>query len=72
MGFYWKDGGDQLYVKTAADPQGLLNVSAENRPWTTITIDLRESVPMEEPFQFTKFLTTSLAFTQSLKSISGP
>ncbi|KAM0793307.1 hypothetical protein ACM66B_000766 [Microbotryomycetes sp. NB124-2] len=70
MGFYWKDGGDQLFVKTATNPQGHAHVSPQGKPWTTFTMDLRESAPMPEPFEFARFLSTCLGFTSNLRSLS--
>lgn len=69
MGFYWKDNGDQLYVKTAVN--SATDVSVEGKPWTTFLMDLRDkSLPMPEPLEFAKFLTTSLGFTANIRTIS--
>ena len=70
MGFYWKNGGDQLYVKVAQNEQGMSNISAEGKPWTVIDMDLREPAPMPEPLEFARFLTTCLGFTSSLRNLS--
>ncbi|KAK4046064.1 hypothetical protein OIV83_006387 [Microbotryomycetes sp. JL201] len=70
MGFYWKDGGDQLFVKTATKPSGSTHTSPEGKPWTTFTMELREPAPMPEPFEFARFLSTCLGFTANLHSLS--
>ncbi|GJN91725.1 hypothetical protein Rhopal_004748-T1 [Rhodotorula paludigena] len=70
LGFYWKNGGDQLYVKSATDDAGLSNVSPDGKPWSTFLMDLREPAPMPEPNDFSRFLTSCLGFTQNLRALS--
>ncbi|BGP44913.1 hypothetical protein JCM10450v2_000728 [Rhodotorula kratochvilovae] len=70
VGFFWKNGGDQLYVKSATDDTGLTNVSPDGRPWSTFLMDLREPAPMPEPNDFARFLTSCLGFTQNLRTLS--
>ncbi|GAA6047852.1 hypothetical protein JCM3770_004674 [Rhodotorula araucariae] len=70
VGFFWKNGGDQLYVKSATDDAGLTNVSPEGRPWSSFLMDLREPAPMPEPNDFARFLTSCLGFTQNLRTLS--
>ncbi|KDE08540.1 hypothetical protein MVLG_01317 [Microbotryum lychnidis-dioicae p1A1 Lamole] len=70
MLFFWKDGGDQLYVKTAVDPNGLNHYSSEGHPWSTFAMDLREPEPMPDPLVFARFLTTCLAFTTKIRHVS--
>ncbi|KAK4050523.1 hypothetical protein OIO90_005106 [Microbotryomycetes sp. JL221] len=70
MGFYWKDGGDQLFVKTATNDAGPKDTTEEGKPWTTFTMDLREPAPMPEPFEFARFLASCLGFTANLRSLS--
>ncbi|GAA5934189.1 hypothetical protein JCM3775_006930 [Rhodotorula graminis] len=70
VGFFWKGGGDQLYVKSATDESGATNLSADGRPWTTFLMDLREPAPMPEPNDFARFLTSCLGFTQNLRTLS--
>ncbi|GAA5897454.1 hypothetical protein JCM8208_003276 [Rhodotorula glutinis] len=70
VGFFWKNGGDQLYVKSATDESGATNLSVDGRPWTTFLMDLREPAPMPEPNDFARFLTSCLGFTQNLRTLS--
>ncbi|GAA6015207.1 hypothetical protein JCM11491_000504 [Sporobolomyces phaffii] len=70
LGFYWKNGGDQLYVRSAVDESGTSNVSPEGKPWSTFLMDLRESQPMPEPNDFSRFLTSCLGFTTNLRTLS--
>ncbi|GAA6001650.1 hypothetical protein JCM10207_002248 [Rhodosporidiobolus poonsookiae] len=68
VGFYWR--GEQLYVKSAADEAGMLNVSSEGKPWTTFILEQREPAPMPEPNDFARFLSSCLGFTSNLSSLS--
>lgn len=68
MGFYWQ--GDQLFVRSAADPNGLSNCSPDGKPWSTFVMDLREPSPMPEPLDFARFLSTCLGFTTRLTTLS--
>ncbi|GAA5980148.1 hypothetical protein JCM10908_001550 [Rhodotorula pacifica] len=70
VGFYWKNGGDQLYVKSAVDEAGLKDVSPEGKPWTTFSMEVREPAPMPEPNDFARFLSSCLGFTQNLRTLS--
>ncbi|KWU45472.1 hypothetical protein RHOSPDRAFT_28836 [Rhodotorula sp. JG-1b] len=70
VGFYWKNGGDQLYVKSAVAEAGLRDVSDEGKPWTTFSMDVREPAPMPEPNDFARFLSSCLGFTQNLRTLS--
>ncbi|GAA5908053.1 uncharacterized protein JCM6883_004102 [Sporobolomyces salmoneus] len=70
LGFYWKNGGDQLFVRSAVDESGLLNLSPEGKPWSTFLMDLREPQPMPEPNDFARFLTSCLGFTSNLRTLS--
>lgn len=70
VGFYWKNGGDQLYVKSATDEAGLGDVSPEGKPWTTFSMEVREPAPMPEPNDFARFLSSCLGFTQNLRTLS--
>ncbi|GAA5919060.1 hypothetical protein JCM1841_003725 [Sporobolomyces salmonicolor] len=70
LGFYWKDGGDQLYVRSATDETGMSNVSSEGHPWSTFFMELREPQPMPEPNDFARFLSSCLGFTSNLRTLS--
>ncbi|GAA5870207.1 hypothetical protein JCM16303_001925 [Sporobolomyces ruberrimus] len=70
LGFYWKNGGDQLYVRSAVDESGLANLSPEGKPWSTFLMDLREPQAMPEPNDFARFLSSCLGFTSNLRTLS--
>ncbi|GAA5922620.1 uncharacterized protein JCM15063_003364 [Sporobolomyces koalae] len=70
VGFHWKGGGDQLFVRKATDESGLSNVSPEGKPWSTFLMDLREPQPMPEPNDFSRFLCSCLGFTTNLRILS--
>jgi hypothetical protein len=63
MGFYWK--GDQLVAR-----RGRLDESTPESEWTTIEIPLRQHSTMPKPFEFLKFITTSLTFMKSLETVT--
>ncbi|CDO69004.1 hypothetical protein BN946_scf184834.g11 [Trametes cinnabarina] len=64
MGFYWKDKKDQLYAR-----RGNLPHSSED-PWTTFEMGLREPTPIPPPFDFTRFLASSITFMRHLLDVS--
>ncbi|GAA5899994.1 hypothetical protein JCM6882_007020 [Rhodosporidiobolus microsporus] len=68
--FYWKNGGDQLFVRSAQDEAGMANVSPQGKPWSTFLMELREPQPMPEPNDFARFLSSCLGFTSNLSSLS--
>ena len=39
-------------------------------PWTTFEMNLREPAPIPVPFNFTKFLTSSITFMAHLREVS--
>ncbi|OBZ66504.1 hypothetical protein A0H81_13686 [Grifola frondosa] len=64
MGFYWKDGKDQLFARRGT-------LSAENSDlWTTFEMSLREPAPIPPPFDFTRFLASSITFMAHLMDVS--
>ncbi|CAL1709408.1 unnamed protein product [Somion occarium] len=65
MGFYWKDKKDQLYARRGTIPE-----ASEPDPWTSFTMPLREPVPMPTPFDFVRFLTSSITFVAHLTQVS--
>ncbi|KAI0637255.1 hypothetical protein C8Q77DRAFT_1216014 [Trametes polyzona] len=64
MGFYWKDKKDQLFAR-----RGKLPDSAES-PWTSFEMGLREPAPIPPPFDFTRFLASSITFMRHLLDVS--
>ncbi|EIW60639.1 uncharacterized protein TRAVEDRAFT_119941 [Trametes versicolor FP-101664 SS1] len=64
MGFYWKDKKDQLFAR-----RGKLPESAED-PWTSFEMGLREPTPIPPPFDFTRFLASSITFMRHLLDVS--
>lgn len=72
MGFFWKHGGDQLYVKTAANTKHKDAGSAtiDGKPWTSFFMELRENAPMPDPSDLARFLATCLGFTACIRTIS--
>ncbi|EIN13823.1 hypothetical protein PUNSTDRAFT_117488 [Punctularia strigosozonata HHB-11173 SS5] len=73
MRFYWKNQGDQLFVRRGTLPPDQLPPSSENghgNPWTTFEMDLREPQPIPSPFDFTRFLASSITFMNTLSDVS--
>ncbi|KAJ9116283.1 hypothetical protein QFC22_004723 [Naganishia vaughanmartiniae] len=77
MGFYWKDGGDQLFARTGernvhSDPpttEEPTATSSTGNPWTSFTMDLRTPTPLDQPLDFARFLITALTFMQTMRRI---
>lgn len=76
MGFYWKDGGDQLYARTGErKPESGVKTTDEDspsstgNPWTSFTMDLRTPTPLDQPLDFARFLITSLTFMHTIRRI---
>ncbi|KAL7754472.1 hypothetical protein RI367_000453 [Sorochytrium milnesiophthora] len=65
LGFFWK--GDQLYCKRAQIPD---SIPAEERKWTTFSMQLREPMELPNTSDFGRFLATSLSFTESLQQVT--
>ncbi|GAA99452.1 hypothetical protein E5Q_06151 [Mixia osmundae IAM 14324] len=66
MGFNWRDGKDQLYVKRARNP----DESDIAQRWTSFIMDLRKPMPLYPIEAFVRFLSTALAFTSNVRSIT--
>ncbi|KIP09762.1 hypothetical protein PHLGIDRAFT_102310 [Phlebiopsis gigantea 11061_1 CR5-6] len=64
MGFYWKGGKDQLFARRGKLPE------AERSEWTAFTMPLREPVPLLTPFDFIRFLASSITFMARLSEVS--
>jgi hypothetical protein len=72
LGFFWKGGGDQLYVRSATDEGGMKNVSGEGRPWSSFVMELREQQPMPEPNDFARCVLPFLSFFPSFLTVFFP
>lgn len=64
MNFYWKDKKDQLFARRGG------RKDATNDPWTTFQMELREPTPIPQPFDFTRFLASSITFMRRLLDVS--
>lgn len=73
MGFYWKDGKDQLLARSGDLPSSANGAKAEpsltGHPWTTFSMELRDPAPLEGPLDFARFLVTSLTFMRTITKI---
>ncbi|KAF7792228.1 hypothetical protein EIP86_003262 [Pleurotus ostreatoroseus] len=67
MGFYWKDKKDQLFARRGNIPP---EESSEPDKWTTFTMPLREPGPAPTPFDFVRFLASSITFMNHLSEVS--
>ncbi|CAE6464621.1 unnamed protein product [Rhizoctonia solani] len=66
MGFYWRNGGDQLFAR-----RGDLPADSKNSEWTSFEMPLREPAPLPGlPVDIARFLATSLTFMTHLRSVS--
>lgn len=71
MGFYWKDGKDQLLARSGTLPSSDIapESSSTGNPWTSFTMDLREPGVLEGPLDLARFFVTSLTFMRTMKKI---
>ena len=71
MGFYWKDGKDQLLARSGTLPptDSEPERSSTGNPWTSFTMDLREPSILEGPLDLARFFVTSLTFMRTMKKI---
>ncbi|KAG8684005.1 hypothetical protein FRC08_013955, partial [Ceratobasidium sp. 394] len=68
MGFYWRNGGDQLFARRGDLP---LDTSPDSGEWTSFEMPLREAAPLPGlPVDIARFLATSLTFMTHLRSVS--
>ncbi|RDX42682.1 hypothetical protein OH76DRAFT_1410943 [Lentinus brumalis] len=63
MNFYWKDKKDQLFARRGARNEA-------DDPWTTFQMELREPTSIPPPFDFTRFLASSITFMRHLLDVS--
>ncbi|KAI0342553.1 hypothetical protein BDW22DRAFT_1484759 [Trametopsis cervina] len=66
MGFYWKDKKDQLFARRGQLP----STEGDEGRWTTFTMPLRKPETLPIPFDFIRFLTSSITFMAHLAEIS--
>jgi len=69
MGFYFKDGTDQLFVRRGNLPPPT-DPTPSTTQWTEFSMPLREPSPMPNAFDLTRFLVTSLTFMRTLSEVS--
>ncbi|KAJ6558581.1 hypothetical protein DFH09DRAFT_1037162 [Mycena vulgaris] len=67
MGFYWKDNKDQLFARRGPLPP---KTSEDSTVWTSFEMPLRQPAPMPVPFDFTRFLASSITFMAYLSEVS--
>ncbi|KAK8864438.1 hypothetical protein IAR55_001687 [Kwoniella newhampshirensis] len=73
MGFYWKDGKDQLLARSGELPPSASSSTAEptltGNAWTSFTMSLREPSLLEGPLDLARFFITSITFMRIVKKI---
>ncbi|WVQ99431.1 hypothetical protein IAU59_006566 [Kwoniella sp. CBS 9459] len=73
MGFYWKDGKDQLLARSGDLPpsasSSTVELSLTGNPWTSFTMGLREPSLLEGPLDLARFFVTSITFMRTVKKI---
>ena len=73
MGFYWKDGKDQLLARSGDLPppasSSTTQESSTGHPWTNFTMTLREPTFLEGPLDLARFFITSLTFMRAMKKV---
>ncbi|KAK6910047.1 hypothetical protein I203_104076 [Kwoniella mangroviensis CBS 8507] len=74
MGFYWKDGKDQLLARSGDLPPSASSSTAAEKgltgnPWTSFTMGLRESSLLEGPLDLARFFITSITFMRTVRKI---
>lgn len=86
MGFYWKDGKDQvsrpiqrIQISPLLNITGKLyvrrgklpDVQPQDESWTSFEMDLREHAPIStKPLDLAKFCATSITFMNHIRQIS--
>lgn len=72
MGFYWKDGKDQLMARSGDIPlssERADSTTMTGHPWTKFTMNLREPTVLEGPLDLARFLVTSITFMRTIRKI---
>jgi hypothetical protein len=69
MGFYFKDGTDQLLVRRGSLPAPV-PLDRSGRQWTDFNMPLRQPSPMLNAFDLTRFVATSLPFMRNLEEVT--
>lgn len=69
MGFYWKDGKDQLMARSGDLPTSTSTQTLTGNPITSFTMNLRDPSVLEGPLDLARFLVTSLCFTRTIRKI---
>ncbi|KAF8894925.1 hypothetical protein CPB84DRAFT_1816083 [Gymnopilus junonius] len=67
MAFYWKDKKDQLFARRGSLPE--TEQDSSSKEWTSFVMLLREAGPIPLPFDFTRFLASSLTFMVHLREV---
>ncbi|KAH8828511.1 hypothetical protein DL96DRAFT_1603553 [Flagelloscypha sp. PMI_526] len=67
MCFYWKDGQDQLFVRRGKDVEYSPDATEQ---WTTFDMPLRDPSTIPVPFDFARFLASSITFMTHLNEVS--
>nr|XP_031863300.1 uncharacterized protein CI109_001175 [Kwoniella shandongensis]KAA5530372.1 hypothetical protein CI109_001175 [Kwoniella shandongensis] len=73
MGFYWKDGKDQLLARSGDLPPSASSSTSEpsltGNAWTSFTMALREPSLLEGPLDLARFFITSITFMRTVRKI---
>jgi hypothetical protein len=72
MGFYWRNGGDQLFARRGdLPPNPNPSTPSDSAEWTSFEMPLREAAPLPGlPVDMARFLATSLTFMTHLRNVS--
>jgi hypothetical protein len=74
MGFYWKDGKDQLMARSgdlppSSTPSTSTPPTLSGNPFTSFTMNLRDPSVLDGPLDLARFLITSLTFMRTIRKI---
>ncbi|WRT66409.1 uncharacterized protein IL334_003365 [Kwoniella shivajii] len=73
MGFYWKDGKDQLLARSGDLPPSASSSNSDpsltGNSWTSFTMGLREPSLLEGPLDLAQFFITSITFMRAVRKI---
>lgn len=72
MGFYWRNGGDQLFARRGdLPPNPSPSTPSDSAEWTSFEMPLRDAAPLPGlPVDIARFLATSLTFMTHLRNVS--